>query len=214
MRDKALWFRLQGYPLGGLADGYLHSRAFAAETGWKPAYTEAVVEEYRKFLYLACVSDGAAMPPPDVDYLWSLHRERSRETYIEALCVGVLDKLVKHPGTSGKLSKSAFKRHFSATRKLYQEEFGEAPAPAVWGGQTRFSKRRWGHRFAVLGLLGGVGALFAGGGMMVLMAGLVVAMAGMMMTGFDSPLLRRLVQGRSRRGDEDEFEMDMDFGGD
>lgn len=109
------------------------------ENGWTAGKGVAVLEEYRKFVYLAMVSPEPVTPPLAVDQAWHLHLIYTR-SYWEELCGKVLPKPLHHgPTEGGPDEDEKFMSWYERTRQTYFAEFGELPPLQVWPrGEERF----------------------------------------------------------------------------
>ena len=79
--DHPLWIRLTHFDFdascGASAPGGAPRRSFSRRLGeereWAPEFTTRVVEEYRRFLFLAMAADHPVCPSEEVDAAWHLH---------------------------------------------------------------------------------------------------------------------------------------------
>ncbi len=135
MRDQALWDRLQRFEFDDPEAEMPFSKKLAAIQGWTEAQTARAIEEYRRYIYLAVVSDGQATPPEDVDCVWHLHLTYTRN-YWEELCGKVLGRPLHHEPSRGESEDARFAEQYAATRALYREEFGRTAPAVVWRTAT------------------------------------------------------------------------------
>lgn len=127
-----LWARISVHPIGSHAAPLSFSRRLARENLWASARAEAVVAEYRRFCYLACISDGEVTPSDAVDQAWHLHLTYSRD-YWDHFCADVLRRRLHHGPTDGSAADAArFRRQYADTLELYAATFGHAPHPDIW----------------------------------------------------------------------------------
>lgn len=104
----------------------------ARENNWSLSYAQAVIQEYRRFLYLACVAGHPVTPSDEVDQAWHLHLAYT-QSYWEDLCKQTLGKPLHHNPTEGGSSESKkFYQWYETTLKSYQEEFGFPAPQALW----------------------------------------------------------------------------------
>ena len=89
-----LWRRLEIFEIDrdaerGAANGksvqLTFARRLARENRWTIEFAKRVVEEYKRFVYLACVSRVPVTPSEDVDQAWHLHLAYTRN-YWQELC--------------------------------------------------------------------------------------------------------------------------------
>lgn len=108
------------------------SARLARENGWSRAYALRVVEEYRRFVYLAMSAGHPVTPSVDVDHAWHLHLTYTR-SYWEEMCGRVLGRPLHHDPTRGGRAEGAkFTDWYSRTLRSYQEAFGAAPPADIW----------------------------------------------------------------------------------
>ncbi len=126
-----LWERIAAHMIGGAA-AQSFTRRLARENLWSMAYAEAVVQEYRRFCYLACVSGGKITPSDAVDQAWHLHLTHSRD-YWEQFCPDVLRRSLHHGPSDGTAADAArFARQYADTLALYAASFGHAAPASIW----------------------------------------------------------------------------------
>lgn len=134
-----LWLLLRDYRVGP-ADAALSFEArLARENGWSADHAARVMDEYRRFLFLAMTAGHMAVPSDAVDQAWHLHLTFSRD-YWDRLCGEVLGAQLHHGPTKGGAEEG--RRYFdlyAETLASYQAAFGAAPPEDVWpSGWQRF----------------------------------------------------------------------------
>ena len=82
-----LWKALAAMRIEAGGAALTFAARLARENGWSAAHAAAVVEEYRRFLYLAATA-GPVTPSEDVDQAWHLHLSYTRH-YWEVPCGAV-----------------------------------------------------------------------------------------------------------------------------
>ncbi len=102
----------------------------ARENGWESGFAARVVEEYRKFAFLAQLGQGEVLPSDEIDQAWRLHLASSRN-YWEDWCAETLARAwhrtpANAPGDAGAHAR------YETTLSLYRREFGEAPPIDIW----------------------------------------------------------------------------------
>lgn len=108
------------------------SGRLGGERGWSPEFTARVLEEYRRFLFLATVCDRAVCPSEAVDAAWHLHLIHSR-SYWGDLCDGVLAAPLHHDASAGGAAEG--RRHramYRRTLAAYASWFGATPPSDIW----------------------------------------------------------------------------------
>lgn len=131
IHDGARWSAIESFRFDEGAPAYGFAHRLAEEQGWTPAFTERVLHEYRRFLYLAATSDQPVTPSKAVDETWHLHLTYTR-SYWERLCPAVLGRPLHHEPTRGGIDEAGrFEKQYRDTLRRYRETFGEPPA-AIW----------------------------------------------------------------------------------
>ena len=93
--DDALWQRIADHHIGP-ADALLSFTArLARENRWSVAHAERVIDEYRRFCWLAVMAGHEVTPSDAVDQAWHLHLTYSRD-YWDRLCGEVLKRPLHH----------------------------------------------------------------------------------------------------------------------
>lgn len=112
----------------------------ARENGWSRSYAEMVVQEYKRFLYLAAQSPEPVTPSDEVDQAWHLHLAYSRH-YWDVLCGEILKRPLHHgPTAGGETEGVRYRRQYEETLALYRRVFGRDAPAAVWpDAERRFS---------------------------------------------------------------------------
>src|SRR5688572_29636615 len=94
-QQQALWQNLRGFAFDPPGATFTFTQRLARENGWSDDYARRVVEEYRRFLFLASAAGHPVSPSEDVDQAWHLHLTYSR-SYWEDLCGKVLGQALHH----------------------------------------------------------------------------------------------------------------------
>ena len=97
---QTLFQRIQAYPLDSAGAGFSFSRRLAKENGWTKAYSQRVMDEYKKFVLLAMLAGHVVSPSDQVDQAWHLHLTYTR-SYWDEFCKEVLGTPLHHEPTRG-----------------------------------------------------------------------------------------------------------------
>ena len=135
-----LWSRLATFDFdasgGAASPGASALRTFTRrlgeERGWSPEFTARVVEEYRRFLFLAVAAGHPVCPSEDVDAAWHLHLTFTR-SYWQDLCSEILRGPLHHDASGGGPAEA--KRHrtmYRRTLAAYRTAFGTEPPADIW----------------------------------------------------------------------------------
>ena len=147
LTNEFLLTRLNAFELDDARATFKFSDRLAHENGWSRAFARGAIEEYKKFLYLASISNVPATPSDIVDQVWHLHLTFTR-SYWADLCQGVLGRPLHHGPTKGGAAEDAkYVDQYERTLALYRTEFGAEPPPQFWPDRhKRFSSaphQRW-----------------------------------------------------------------------
>lgn len=124
-----LWESTRDYDLDFPYDEYCFSLRLANENAWTVSYTEQAILEYKKFMYLAAISDEMVSPSEIVDAVWHQHLIFTK-SYTE-FCK-LLGKRIEHvPSTHNPDNKELFEKARDHTKTLYEQHFGTQP-PEIW----------------------------------------------------------------------------------
>ena len=129
-QDDALWTALKAYEFDDADSALTFSAHLARENRWSRRYTDAVIDEYRKFCYPAQRADHPDTPSDEVDQVWHLHLIDS-EAYRD-FCDTVLGTRFDHGPTRGSGGEETkFPSWYADTLERYRTDFGE-PSPEIW----------------------------------------------------------------------------------
>jgi len=148
-----LWQRIAAFPFDAPGVRFPFSRRLATENKWDYDFGRQAIEEYRKFIFLCCISPQGASPSKVIDEVWHLHLIYT-QNYWEEFCSKTLNRNIHHyPSTGGSQEKEKHKNWRADTLALYRDTFHTAPPPAFWDDKyfpspdrfnflLRFLKRR------------------------------------------------------------------------
>lgn len=130
----ALWRRIADYPIDDPNAAKPLSVKLAEEQGWRPAFTARVLEEYKRFVYLCCISPTGASPSQIVDEAWHMHLTYTTN-YWQRFCRDTLQQeLHHHPSMGGPEEYQKHRQWYFETLRLYLDTFGEYPPEDIWPG--------------------------------------------------------------------------------
>lgn len=70
------------------------------ENGWSHRYAQRVMEEYKRFTFLAVVAGHPVSPSDPVDQVWHLHLSYTR-SYWQDFCPNILQTPLHHEPSRG-----------------------------------------------------------------------------------------------------------------
>lgn len=119
----------------------------ARENGWSRVFAERVVNEYKRYIFLAATAGRAMTPSEEVDQAWHLHLAYSK-SYWQRMCGELLNTPLHHnPTEGGKAEANKHKLQYEDTLRFYRETFGnDAPADIWPATHIRFSRDAEGVR--------------------------------------------------------------------
>jgi len=138
-QEKQLWDRINSFRFDEPGTVLTFEKRLARENGWNLSYTQDVIEEYKKFIFLCCISDSPITPSDQVDQAWHLHMIYTKSYWIN-FCKDTLQMEIHHnPTKGGSSEQTKFKDLYGHTFLLYHDKF-ETPAPTnIWlNSEKRF----------------------------------------------------------------------------
>lgn len=141
LTSPQLWEKISAFDIDGGPARLTFAKRLARENGWTQEFTDRVIEEYRRFLYLGTVCKHRVSPSEAVDQAWHLHLTYT-ESYWTRLCGETLGKPFHHgPSKGGKEQAEVFNGLYDQTFEAYEREFGHQPPAEIWSDkEQRFGK--------------------------------------------------------------------------
>ena len=128
-RLDPLWLKLSQMNAEGLAAFAPLSAAMQRQMGFNAEMAERIIEEYRKFLFLAMRAGHQVIPPGIVNDAWLIHIENV-QNYWEALGGMISERPVAQGiGSSG---VPPMADAWQATLQSYERIFGSKPPVDIW----------------------------------------------------------------------------------
>ncbi|MGB0992395.1 MAG: glycine-rich domain-containing protein [Akkermansiaceae bacterium] len=140
--NTTLWQNILDFPIDDPTSSKSFSQRLAMENSWSKEFTERVLLEYRKFLYLCCEANHQVSPSDEVDEAWHLHLCYTR-SYWQELCKETLGRPIHHnPTQGGQQETEKFRATYQKTLASYAQVFGEAPPADIWPPvEVRFTRK-------------------------------------------------------------------------
>jgi len=130
--QQELWEKIQNFQIDDPASTFPFSKKLAKEINWSPSFTNNVIAEYRKFIFLCCISPNGASPSEIVDKVWHLHLTYT-DNYWNLFCKQTLNKEIHHyPSKGGTAEKHKHTDWYDDTLQLYESTFDHKPAADTW----------------------------------------------------------------------------------
>jgi uncharacterized protein (TIGR04222 family) len=132
MYNPELWQRLSSFEIDDGPAACSFADRLAAEQGWSKQYAQRVIDEYKRFLYLAMTAGHQVTPSKAVDEAWHLHLTYTR-SYWDRLCKEVLGRPLHHyPSNGSDADAEKYAKQYERTLASYQETFAVPPPADVW----------------------------------------------------------------------------------
>jgi uncharacterized protein (TIGR04222 family) len=130
--QRSLWERIATFAIDDAEASFPFSARLARENAWSRAFAGRVVEEYRRFVFLACAAGHPVSPSDAVDQAWHLHLLYT-ESYWDELCGDVLGRPLHHGPTRGGAREALkFEDWYERTLESYRRLFDAEPPGDVW----------------------------------------------------------------------------------
>ena len=127
VQQAELYQRIQAFSLDNPDADFSFSKRLARDNGWSAEYTHRVIEEYKKFTFLAVAAGHPVTPSDQVDQVWHLHLIYTY-SYWSEFCPNVLQTALHHGPTRGGCNEHhKFNDWYSKTLASYESFFGQAP---------------------------------------------------------------------------------------
>jgi len=130
--ENQLWNRIQLFKIDNENDSFQFSDRLVRENGWTKSYALRVIEEYKRFIFLSCISKQELTPSDAVDQVWHLHLTYTK-SYWKDFCGNTLGReFHHHPTKGGKQQAKKFESCYSNLRTRYINTFLENPPLDIW----------------------------------------------------------------------------------
>ncbi|VWC50141.1 hypothetical protein BLA6993_07837 [Burkholderia lata] len=130
--QQALLARLHDYSPDDPTAPLPYSRRLAEAEGWSHAHALAVIDEYKRFAFLAQAAGHPVTPSVAVDAAWHFHLQYTLE-YWDVFCAGVLRARLHHmPGTGAPDEAAVYAQRYRDTLDSYRRLFGCEPPESIW----------------------------------------------------------------------------------
>lgn len=138
--ELSLWTKINDFQLDVPGDEFTFSARVARENGWSKKYTQRVIQEYKKFIYLCCFSEQGVTPSDPVDQVWHLHLTCTKSYWID-FCQNTLGKEIHHNPTKGGVKEARkFSNYYEHLKEIYRYHFENDPPLDIWQpANIRFS---------------------------------------------------------------------------
>jgi hypothetical protein len=135
--DAVLWQRIADHHIGPVDASLTFAARLARENRWSLPHAERVIEEYKRFCYIAVTAGHEVTPSDAVDQAWHLHLTYTRD-YWQTFCPEILRTDLHHgPTRGGPPERDRFYRQYADTIAVYEAAFGTTPPAEIWPSAAR-----------------------------------------------------------------------------
>lgn len=140
LSNLQLWNKIEDLTLDKEDAQLTFSMRLARDRKWTLRFTEKAIKEYKKFIYLSCVSNTPVTPSEEVDEVWHQHLTYTK-SYWHDLCRDTIERQIHHnPTVGGSEEDQKFLDQYLHTLDLYAREFDQEPDKSIWPSpETRFN---------------------------------------------------------------------------
>lgn len=127
-----LWQAIATFKLDDSEAARPFSTKLAEENKWTIDFTQRVIAEYKKFVFLCVTLPSGASPSETVDKAWHLHLTYT-ESYWNRFCPQVLGKPLHHlPSKGGETEYQKHQNWYQQTLMEYVKTFEQMPPDDIW----------------------------------------------------------------------------------
>jgi len=127
-----LYNRIDNFNLDVAGTQLTFSQRLARENQWTKRYALRVIEEYKKFTFLAMVAGHPVTPSKQVGVVWHLHLAYS-QSYWQDFCPNILGRPLHHePTQGGENEAQKIREWYGNTLASYKTWFDEKPPTDIW----------------------------------------------------------------------------------
>ena len=131
-QQKELYQNIQKFSLDDADEVLSFNQRLAKDNGWTIEYTQRVINEYKKFAFLAMIAGHPVSPSSQVDQAWHLHLTYTH-SYWDEFCGKILHKSLHHnPSSGGYGEQEKYRRWYNETLISYEKIFHELPPIDIW----------------------------------------------------------------------------------
>ncbi len=141
LQDQQLYQAIMGFELDNPDSAMTFTDRLLRENGWSMEFGVRAVFEYKRFMFLMCISSHPLTPSDEVDQVWHLHLLYTRSYWID-FCKETIQREIHHgPTQGGKEESQKFTNWYEKTKELYQLTFNEIAPVDLWpSSEIRFSE--------------------------------------------------------------------------
>lgn len=139
-KERAVWETIQCFSFEESTQEYSFETRLAFENRWSHYFTKRAIEEYKKFIFLATISNQMVSPSETVDMVWHQHLIYT-ESY-QKLSDNIGKKIAHIPSTHNPKERDTFIKALEYTKALYEQYFGKQEA-MFWEATQEPKRHTW-----------------------------------------------------------------------
>lgn len=141
VEQNLLWDNIRNFELDEPNSSLTFTNRLSRENAWSIEYSLRAVHEYKKFIFMLCITNHSLTPSDQVDQVWHLHLLYTQSYWID-FCQNTLNRQIHHgPTKGGKEEGDKFNDLYEKTLQLYQELFDRNAPADIWPAkEIRFSE--------------------------------------------------------------------------
>lgn len=129
---KETWEKISHFEIDDEGSAMTFTDRLARDNGWTMEFAVRTVEEYKKFIFLNCITTHPLTPSDQVDQAWHLHLLYT-QSYWNDLCQQTIGRQIHHgPTKGGHTEQDKFTNWYEKTLDLYRNTFLEEPPADIW----------------------------------------------------------------------------------
>lgn len=138
--ENQIWEKVNNFEIDDASAAMTFTDRLARDNGWSLVFALRAVEEYKKFIFLNCITTHPLTPSDQVDQVWHLHLLYTH-SYWDDLCQNTIGKKIHHgPTKGGNNEQDKFTNWYEKTLELYRNTFHADPPSDLWPpSEIRFS---------------------------------------------------------------------------
>lgn len=127
-----LWQKVEAFQFDTPTTQRTFAQRIARDNAWTDAYTQRVIMEYKRFMFLLATTNEMLAPCDAVDQVWHMHLIYSKSYWL-GFCQDILQKWIHHNPSEGKAQDAdKYKTAYRRTKERYYEVFRVEPTSDIW----------------------------------------------------------------------------------
>lgn len=131
--ENPIWKQIDKFPFDAPNLIETFPARLARKGKWTPEFTDEVIKEYKKFLFLIATAKCILIPPPAIDLAWKLHIDYYPKSWNE-ICGLALPLSLRRvvPDSDDNSMPKWDIAHYEHTLELYSQTFHSWPLIEIW----------------------------------------------------------------------------------